>query len=79
METLKERRRFAKPPDDWCFSFDLKDGYYHVGIDPAWGCLKSLRPLLLTGLVQLPQHWEQVRDASWVQSLAASSKEQIEL
>eukprot|EP00854_Cymbomonas_tetramitiformis_P034200 gene34200-biopygen19794 len=31
-ETLKKLRRLAKP-DDWCFSFDLQDGYHLVGID----------------------------------------------
>eukprot|EP00854_Cymbomonas_tetramitiformis_P014030 gene14030-biopygen14445 len=33
METLKKLRRLAQP-DDWCFSFDLQDGYHAVGIDP---------------------------------------------
>ncbi|KAK3248980.1 hypothetical protein CYMTET_41578 [Cymbomonas tetramitiformis] len=32
METLKKLRRLAKP-NDWCFSFDLQDGYHLVGID----------------------------------------------
>eukprot|EP00854_Cymbomonas_tetramitiformis_P020068 gene20068-biopygen20693 len=32
-ETLKKLRRPAKP-DDWCFSFDLQDGYHAVSIDP---------------------------------------------
>ncbi|KAK3259733.1 hypothetical protein CYMTET_31284 [Cymbomonas tetramitiformis] len=32
METLKKLRRLAKQ-NDWCFSFDLKDGYHCVGID----------------------------------------------
>ncbi|KAK3278968.1 hypothetical protein CYMTET_13127 [Cymbomonas tetramitiformis] len=32
METLTKLRRLAKP-DDWCFSFDLDDGYHLVGID----------------------------------------------
>ncbi|KAK3256298.1 hypothetical protein CYMTET_34561 [Cymbomonas tetramitiformis] len=35
METLKKLRRLAKP-NDWCFSFDLQDGYHVVGIDPAF-------------------------------------------
>ncbi|KAK3238437.1 hypothetical protein CYMTET_51557 [Cymbomonas tetramitiformis] len=35
METLKKLRRLAKP-SDWCFSFDLQDGYHVVGIDPAF-------------------------------------------
>ncbi|KAK3240781.1 hypothetical protein CYMTET_49399 [Cymbomonas tetramitiformis] len=35
METLKKLRRLAKP-DDWCFSFDLQDGYHAVGIDPEY-------------------------------------------
>ncbi|KAK3268805.1 hypothetical protein CYMTET_22712 [Cymbomonas tetramitiformis] len=35
METLKNFRRLTKP-DDWCFSFDLQDGYHVVGIDPAF-------------------------------------------
>ncbi|KAK3250630.1 hypothetical protein CYMTET_39998 [Cymbomonas tetramitiformis] len=33
METLKKLRRLAEP-GDWCFSFDLQDGYHAVGIDP---------------------------------------------
>ncbi|KAK3284268.1 hypothetical protein CYMTET_8069 [Cymbomonas tetramitiformis] len=32
METLTKLRRLAKQ-DDWCFSFDLKDGYHCMGID----------------------------------------------
>ncbi|KAK3287955.1 hypothetical protein CYMTET_4563 [Cymbomonas tetramitiformis] len=35
METLKKLRRLAKP-NEWCFTFDLQDGYHHVGIDPAF-------------------------------------------
>ncbi|KAK3266657.1 hypothetical protein CYMTET_24735 [Cymbomonas tetramitiformis] len=35
MEMLKKLRRLAKP-NDWCFSFDLQDGYHVVGIDPAF-------------------------------------------
>ncbi|KAK3269832.1 hypothetical protein CYMTET_21730 [Cymbomonas tetramitiformis] len=35
METLKKLHRLAKP-NDWCFSFDLQDGYHVVGIDPAF-------------------------------------------
>ncbi|KAK3239638.1 hypothetical protein CYMTET_50450 [Cymbomonas tetramitiformis] len=33
METLKKLRRLASQ-GDWCFTFDLKDGYHAVGIDP---------------------------------------------
>eukprot|EP00854_Cymbomonas_tetramitiformis_P005710 gene5710-biopygen5729 len=33
METLKKLRRLASQ-GDWCFTFDLKDGYHSVGIDP---------------------------------------------
>ncbi|KAK3289666.1 hypothetical protein CYMTET_2936 [Cymbomonas tetramitiformis] len=33
METLKKLRRLASQ-GDWCFIFDLKDGYHAVGIDP---------------------------------------------
>ncbi|KAK3241237.1 hypothetical protein CYMTET_48988 [Cymbomonas tetramitiformis] len=33
METLKKLRRPASQ-GDWCFTFDLKDGYHAVGIDP---------------------------------------------
>ncbi|KAK3287273.1 hypothetical protein CYMTET_5205 [Cymbomonas tetramitiformis] len=33
METLKKLCRLAEP-NDWCFSFDLQDGYHAVGIDP---------------------------------------------
>eukprot|EP00854_Cymbomonas_tetramitiformis_P015972 gene15972-biopygen16470 len=35
MEILKKLRRLAKP-DDWCFSFDLQDGYHAVRIDPEY-------------------------------------------
>ncbi|KAK3243988.1 hypothetical protein CYMTET_46386 [Cymbomonas tetramitiformis] len=31
MEALKKLRRLAKP-NDWCFSFDLRDGFYALGI-----------------------------------------------
>ncbi|KAK3279806.1 hypothetical protein CYMTET_12326 [Cymbomonas tetramitiformis] len=33
METLKKLRRLAKP-GDWCFSFDLQDGFHALGIHP---------------------------------------------
>ncbi|KAK3234392.1 hypothetical protein CYMTET_55334 [Cymbomonas tetramitiformis] len=33
METLKKLRPLVEP-GDWCFSFDLQDGYHAVGIDP---------------------------------------------
>eukprot|EP00854_Cymbomonas_tetramitiformis_P009224 gene9223-biopygen9399 len=33
METLKKPHRLAKQ-NDWCFSFDPKDGYHYAGIDP---------------------------------------------
>eukprot|EP00854_Cymbomonas_tetramitiformis_P034316 gene34316-biopygen25275 len=33
MKTLKKLRQLAEP-NDWCFSFDLQDGYHVVGIDP---------------------------------------------
>eukprot|EP00854_Cymbomonas_tetramitiformis_P000668 gene668-biopygen552 len=33
METLKKLRRLAKP-NDWCFSFDLQDGFLALGIHP---------------------------------------------
>ncbi|KAK3249393.1 hypothetical protein CYMTET_41168 [Cymbomonas tetramitiformis] len=33
IESLKKLRRLAKK-HDWCFSFDLQDGYHCVGIDP---------------------------------------------
>ncbi|KAK3237125.1 hypothetical protein CYMTET_52791 [Cymbomonas tetramitiformis] len=33
METLKKLQRLAKQ-NDWCFFFDLKDGYQCVGINP---------------------------------------------
>lgn len=32
-ETLKNLRRLVRP-DDWMFSFDLKDGYHAIGIHP---------------------------------------------
>jgi len=32
-ESLKDLRRMVRP-DDWMFSFDLKDGYHAVGIHP---------------------------------------------
>ena len=32
-ETLKSLRRMVRP-DDWMFSFDLKDGYHAIGIHP---------------------------------------------
>ncbi|KAK3268801.1 hypothetical protein CYMTET_22708 [Cymbomonas tetramitiformis] len=35
METLKKLRRVTSQ-GDWCFSFDLKDGYHAVGIDPEF-------------------------------------------
>ena len=35
METLKKLRRLASE-GDWCFTFDLKDGYHAVGIDPEF-------------------------------------------
>ncbi|KAK3262140.1 hypothetical protein CYMTET_28986, partial [Cymbomonas tetramitiformis] len=31
METLKKLRKLAKP-DDWCFTFDLQDGFHALGI-----------------------------------------------
>ncbi|KAK3278548.1 hypothetical protein CYMTET_13527 [Cymbomonas tetramitiformis] len=33
METLKKLRRLTKP-GDWCFSFDLQDGFHALGIHP---------------------------------------------
>ncbi|KAK3242252.1 hypothetical protein CYMTET_48045 [Cymbomonas tetramitiformis] len=33
METLKKLRRLAKP-NEWCFNFDLKDGFHALGIHP---------------------------------------------
>ncbi|KAK3246029.1 hypothetical protein CYMTET_44423 [Cymbomonas tetramitiformis] len=33
METLTKLRRLASQ-GDWCFTFDLKDGYHAIGIDP---------------------------------------------
>ncbi|KAK3268876.1 hypothetical protein CYMTET_22646 [Cymbomonas tetramitiformis] len=33
METLKKLRRLAKP-GDWCFTFDLQDGFHALGIHP---------------------------------------------
>ncbi|KAK3277816.1 hypothetical protein CYMTET_14201 [Cymbomonas tetramitiformis] len=33
METLKKLRRLARP-GDWCFSFDLQDGFHALGIHP---------------------------------------------
>ena len=33
METLRVLRRIAKPGDHWV-SFDLKDGFYSLAIDP---------------------------------------------
>ncbi|KAK3241985.1 hypothetical protein CYMTET_48293 [Cymbomonas tetramitiformis] len=50
----KKLRRLAKP-DNWCFSFDLQDGYHVVGINPAfqeymqfdvWGSCFSAAPFL---------------------------------
>eukprot|EP00854_Cymbomonas_tetramitiformis_P001984 gene1984-biopygen1873 len=40
VDTPKKLVRLAKP-GDWCFSFDLHDGYHAVGIDP--GIQKSMQ------------------------------------